>query len=250
MAELSKRESVVTHAEAISTIRIGTVHLNFACRSGPDPVMEAHRSGQIWDEPGLNALLIRFPEGGTFVDIGAHSGNHAVIMAKLGAAARVLAIEPNEEIHRLLRTNLRINGVAECLELHKPLVGLASKPGQAWLLRNRRRSSETMVKADVSAKEGDPLDAVDLITGDEWLVATKVDAIKIDTSGSEVDVVKGLKQTLKDQQPAVLLDHAAQSLERIERLAAEIGYQVECTVEAGRKNRASSLLIPRRGDGR
>ncbi|MEL7154010.1 MAG: FkbM family methyltransferase, partial [Pseudomonadota bacterium] len=88
-------------------------------------------------------------------------------------------------------------------------------------------------------------ETIELITGDALLLSDEIDAIKIDTSGSEVDVVKGLKQTLKAQRPMVMMDHATQSFERIERLSEEIGYFIAETHPAGRKNRSSSLLIPR-----
>lgn len=244
IAELLKRESTISHAEAVSTIRIGQSSLCFACRSGPDPVMEAHRSGQIWDEAGLCALLAKFPNGGVFVDIGAHSGNHSAVMATLGGAGRVLAIEANPEIHRLLRTNMTINGALDRFVLHPSGIALASKPGRGWLIRNRRRSSETMVKLERPTGEVDPSASVELITGDQMLAGETVHAIKIDTSGSEVDVLKGLTETLKQHHPQILLDHASQSVDRIIRLADDVSYRVASTHASGRKNRSSSLLIP------
>ncbi|MEM7746548.1 MAG: FkbM family methyltransferase [Pseudomonadota bacterium] len=243
--DLLKRDSRLTHAEAVSSIYLGETILNFASRSGPDPVMEAHRAGQIWDEPGLTALLRRFPEGGTFVDIGAHSGNHSVVMARLGAAARVLAIEPNEEILRLLKLNMEINGVADRLDMPPEAVALGSVSTSGWLIRNRRRSSETMVRREApEAQDPDKVVPVKMQRGDEILAGERVDAIKIDTSGSEVDVIKGLRDTLAREQPQVLLDHAENAHHRIERLATEIGYTLLETLPSGRKKRLSSLLIP------
>ena len=243
ISNLTQRECTLAHVESVSTVTIGTTQLCFACRSGPDPVMEAHRSGQIWDEPGLSALLKRLPERSVVVDVGAHSGNHSVVLAKLGGASRIIAIEPNAEIHRLLQTNMAINGVSEFLNLHPPGTALAGKPGKGWIIRNRKKSSETMVKTDAPADQQTPESAVDLITGDTLLGGEKIDAIKIDTSGSEVDVVKGLTQTLKLHKPLLLLDHGAHSQERIKRLADEISYRILCTVDSGRKNRVSTLLI-------
>ena len=254
ISSLRGRDSSLAHVEAISTLKFGATTLSFACRSGPDPVMGAHRSGQIWDEPGLQALLERFPVGGTFVDIGAHSGNHAVVVARLGGASRIIAIEPNDEILRLLTTNMAINGVLDRLQLHPPGAALAGKPGAGWLLRNRKRPSESMVKADVPDDTDEKsVSRIDLITGDEMLLGQgqdRIDAIKIDTSGSEVDVFKGLVRTLEQHKPMVLIDHSAQAGTRIERLADEAGYSVRVTVPAGRKNRVSALLIPRRDGGR
>lgn len=245
IAELTCRDADLTHVESISTITLAGVALNFACRAGPDPVAETLRSGHLWDEPGLTALLRRFPQGGTCVDIGAHCGSHAVAMARLGAAARIIAIEPNDEVHKLLRTNMAINAASHVLDLLPPGVALAGKPGTGWLLRNRKRPSESMVKPE-RAENADPrtVAAVELRTGDSLLADAEIHALKIDTAGSEVDVVKGLTGTLARCRPLILLDHAAQSLERIQRLAGEIGYRIDATLPSGRKNRASSLLIP------
>ena len=243
IADLTHRDSMLAHAEAVSTVTLGTAQLCFACRSGPDPVMEMHRAGNIWDEPGLTALLRRFPAGGCFVDVGTHSGNHAVVMARLGAASRIIAFEPNAEIHRLLHTNMAINGVAGRLELHAG-IALSGKPGTGYLFRNRKRSSETMVKIDAPQNQEAPQDTVQMLPGDTLLAGQAIHAIKIDTSGSEVDVVKGLRQTLAVQRPLLLLDHGAQAQDRIERLADEIGYTVAETHASSRKNRGSSLLLP------
>ncbi|MEM7211248.1 MAG: FkbM family methyltransferase [Pseudomonadota bacterium] len=252
LAELRAQSSTLAHVEAVSTIRFGPSVICFACRSGPDPVMEAHRSGHIWDQPGLSALLERFPPGGTFVDVGAHSGNHSVLMARMGAAATVIAIEPNEEVHRLLRTNFAINGVADRLVLHPPGTGLAAKSGQGWLLRNRKRPSESMVKAERPDELDDSMtQRVQLMPGDALLnTVPRIDAIKIDTAGSEVDVVKGLRQTLRQHRPIILIDHSAQAIERIERLAADVSYCVHTTLPSSRKNRSSSLLMPHRDDAK
>ncbi|MEM9063384.1 MAG: FkbM family methyltransferase [Pseudomonadota bacterium] len=244
ISEIVRRENRLAHVEAVSSIVLGDAVLNFASRSGPDPVMEAHRSGQIWDEPGLVALLQRFPDGGTFVDIGAHVGNHTVVMACLGGAARALAFEPNEEIHRLLRLNAEINGIAHRLELPNDPIALGSNSAPAWLIRNRRRSSETMVRREPPDGDDPDLVSVPMERGDDVLAGQHIDAIKVDTSGSEVDVIKGLRETLARERPLLLIDHATHAGARIEKLADENHYAVAETVPSGRKNRASSLLIP------
>ena len=245
ISELTGREAVLAHAEFVSTIHLADMSLCFAGRSGPDPVMDAHRRGEIWDEPGLRALLRRFPEGGTFVDIGAHLGNHSVVMGKLGAAGAIIAVEANAEVHRLLRTNLAMNQISGRTMLAQPGIAIWHEEGDGWLLRNRKRSSETMVKTTVPEDARERAEPVRLITGDTLIGGREVHAIKIDTSGSEPEVLRGLDQTLAQWRPCLLVDHAEQGLERIARLADERGYRVELTCPSGRQNRSSSLLVPR-----
>lgn len=243
LADLLDRTPTIAHAEYVTRIALGGAYLTFAGRSGPDPVMAAHRAGRLWDEPGLRLLLARFPEGGTFVDIGAHIGNHAVAMARLGGAARVIAAEPNDEIVRLLQINLAMNRVAERVEIAETALGMAD--GEAWLLRNRKRSSETMVKADIAPEARASAPRVPVTTGDRLIGDAPVHAVKIDTAGSEIEVLRGLGQTLARQRPMVLIDHAEAAAERIATVGAEYGLRLVETVPSGRKRRASSLLVPR-----
>lgn len=247
--DLVDRKPSLAHTEYVSTISVGGTQLCFAGRSGPDPVMEAHRSGDLWDEAGIRLLLERFPTGGTFVDIGAHLGNHSVAIGKLGAAGRVLAIDANPEIHKILHANIAMNGLSNQVEVAQPGLALGASEGEAWLLLNRRRSSETMVKKD--APEDDASKSrVRTIMGDEWLADQKIDAIKIDTAGTEVDVLRGLRTTIQTQKPVILIDHSENSFERIQRLAGELSMQAASTVESGRKRRSSTLLLPTSNAGR
>ena len=250
IAELTERSAVLAHAEYVSTLSLGGVELCFAGRSGPDPVMDAHRRGELWDAPGLRALLARFPEGGTFVDIGAHLGNHAVAMGRLGAAGRIIALEPNAEIHRLLATNLAINGLSARTDLRPPGVAAWHEKGEGWLLRNRKRSSESMVKAELAEDARKNAEPIELVPADTLIGDAEIHAIKIDTSGSEPEVLRGLDRTLAAQRPLLLVDHAGQGAERIERLAGERGYALAEQVPSSRQNRLTSLLVPRPDGGR
>ncbi|MEO1493257.1 MAG: FkbM family methyltransferase [Pseudomonadota bacterium] len=245
-----KIDSKLTHSEYVSTLLLGGAALNFAGRSGNDPVMAAHRFGRVWEADALSALLARFPEGGTFVDVGAHLGNHSVVVARLGAAARVIAVEPNLEITRLLWTNLALNHVLERVEIRGPGLALGKAEGAGWLLRNRRKSSETMVKSDLPEAARAKAEKVRLTTGDALVGEEPVDALKIDTSGTEIEVLRGFSSVVERQRPMLLIDHAVGQQERVMRVLEGAEYRLEATYPSERKNRASSLILPaRRRDG-
>lgn len=246
IAHLINRNPQLAHTEYVATLDVGGAQLSFAGRSGPDPVMEAHRTGDLWDEAGIKLLLERFPAGGTFVDIGAHLGNHTVAVGKLGAAGKILSIEANAEIYNILRANIAMNGLSRIADVAPGGLALGSSAGEAWILLNRRKSSETMVKKD-RPDEGGPKIRTTLMTGDDWIGDQPVHAIKIDTAGTEVDILRGLRRTIATQKPIMLIDHSSGSFERIERLAGEMGMHVVATVPSSRKRRDSSLLISRPG---
>ena len=242
---LRKRTSVLCHSEYVSTISNGNSELFFAGRSGNDPVMASHRAGHLWDEPGLRCLLRHFPEGGTFVDIGAHIGNHAVVIGRMGLAGRLILVEPNDEVRRVLQTNLGINGLSQISETVPDGTAFGREAGQGWLVRNRRKSSETMVRSAQPENDDGATEEIRIIQGDTALAGHRVDAIKIDTSGSEFEVLRGLERTLHQQRPIVLMDHSADQQDRVNKISQRFGYCVDETLPTSRANRMVSLLLPK-----
>lgn len=242
--ELTGIGSNLAHTEYVSTLKLGPGELVFAGRSGNDPVMALHREGRLWEQDAISALLAEFPQDGVFVDVGAHLGNHTVAVTRMGAASSAIAIEPNAEITRLLAANLAMNGLTERVEIVGPGTALGRASATAWFVRNRRKSSESMVKSDVPEDQRERAEQVSLLTGDDLLRGKPVHAIKINTSGSEVEVLKGLSETLSGQRPILLVAHANDQADRIERVVSEYGYQVRQTFESDRKNRSSSLIVP------
>lgn len=242
--DLVQKSKSLAHTEYVSTIGYWGTNLTFAGRSGPDPVMMCHRAGDIWDEPGLVQLIQHFPEGGTFVDIGAHIGNHSVVMGRLAGASKIIAAEANEEITRLLSTNVASNGLTSRFSLVESGIAIGMTDGEAWLIRNRRKSSETMVKNTRPDEDAGDAEPMRTISGDTLIGSARVDAVKIDTSGSEIDILRGLFETLKNQRPVVLVDFSVRGRDRIERLAQNISYKIASTQPSSRTGRFSFLLLP------
>ena len=158
IAALSRQTSDLVHGEHMSHITCGLARLSFLGRGGSDPVMEAHRNGDLWESAALAALIRRFPEGGTFCDIGAHLGNHSVAMAVM-AAARVISVEPNPEISKLLRMNIAMNRVEAQTMLRGETLG--DKPGPGYLTIHRRKPAQTSLSPGIPAAVPPP-DPVEL----------------------------------------------------------------------------------------
>ncbi|MEM6906983.1 MAG: FkbM family methyltransferase, partial [Pseudomonadota bacterium] len=245
LTELIGQEALLAHTEFVSLIRLGLASLRFAGRSGPDPVMEAHRRGELWEADALAALIRRFPEGGSFLDIGAHLGNHTVALGCL-SAAQVIAVEPNPEITRLWHMNAGLNGInAELCP-----VALGAQEGPGTLTIRRRMPGNSQVRAGVAPKSDDlsePTHSVEIIPGDDLVGTRRIDAIKIDTSGREADVLRGLKRVLRRDRPLVLIEHRQDEADRIGQLLARSGLGVAEEFPAGKPARRLSLFTP---DGR
>ncbi|MEM7508873.1 MAG: FkbM family methyltransferase [Pseudomonadota bacterium] len=255
LASLTTPVERMVHADYAVHLGHGAARLSFLGRSGSDPVMEAHREGALWEDAPLGELIRRFPEGGCFVDIGAHLGNHTVALGRLAHAA-VIAVEPNPEIRRLLEMNIALNGLEGRVTLH--MVAAGAEEGRGTISIHRRKpaqssvhpgppkpakptSDEDLPAFDTAAK---PTASVAVQPMDTLIEDIRVDAIKIDTSGREVEVLKGLKRTLKRQTPILLIDHHVNDIDRIAGLLDRFGYTRHAHYPHDRPNRAVSLYLP------
>ncbi len=67
-----------------------------------------------WEPGTWKAIDSHLPEGGTFIDVGAHVGYHSLKAAKkVGPGGRVIAIEPNPEAIRQLRENIEASDAGQ-----------------------------------------------------------------------------------------------------------------------------------------
>ncbi|MEL6479430.1 MAG: FkbM family methyltransferase [Pseudomonadota bacterium] len=226
IAALKTQAAKLVHADYAAQIGRGLTRLSFLGRSGADPVMEAHRSGTLWEEAALSALIRRLPEGARALDVGAHLGNHAIALARW-AGAEVIAVEPNPEITRLLAMNIALNRVEGRVRIEPQALGAAQ--GTGTLAVHRRRPGQSSVTPGPAPAEAPPMrddlpafdtpatprKQVEIVPGDDLLGETRIDALKIDTAGREMDVLRGLKKTLRRCHPLVLVDHGLADAERV-----------------------------------
>lgn len=146
------------------------------------------------------------------IDIGANTGSFALLPV-LSDKIKVVAFEPNIAVADVLRANVALNkidnnvtilpiGISDrntVLKLHIPST---SSTGLATFGSNVLR---------FNAEAGSTLAAI--VTPLDEILPTvvdkdkKVDLIKIDTEGWEYYVLLGAKQTLRDNQPHLLIEY-------------------------------------------
>lgn len=169
-------------------------------------------------EAQISRLLLRLsPAGSVFVDVGANFGYFTCLVAdSMGRTpgSRVIAVEPNPHMLRLLAVNVQINW--SMAPVRVVAAALSDSPGRGTLVipanlaanatlaaagRNGDRSSE--VGATASAV------AVDLLTLDDVLRdESQVHVLKIDVEGLESAVLRGAAETLRRPGLRIVLEWA------------------------------------------
>lgn len=171
-----------------------------------DHITEAiRRSGTYYERDLLDAIRDRAVSG-TFVDVGAHYGNHSTFFGLECGAERVVAIEPNPSAVAGLLETVAENGLEGVVSAY-PVAAHPSWRGVAVTTRAWRprpgtsiRSNSGCVAIAPATRGGDapaaPLD--EILQGVE-----KIEMIKVDAQGLSAQILGSGRRTLLRDRPLV-----------------------------------------------
>lgn len=147
-------------------------------------------------------------EGEKFVDVGAHIGKYALQVARIiGEEGSVIAVEADPENFKVLRKNVDANDLKNVRALNLT----AWNETRKLKLYRATNSGGGSVKHDMGIGyievEATPLDNV--------LGGMKVDWIKIDVEGAELETLGGLKQTLEKYHPNVIVEVSKRNVKKV-----------------------------------
>ena len=146
----------------------------------------------------LDFLRAHTPVGGVFVDLGANVGTYALALARqVGAAGKVIAVEPHPVTHARLKFNRAASGFIQVM-----LVAAAAGPADG----------ELMIETD-----GDNLGASHIISGASARNAIRVPSLRLlrildDAGVSRVDALKIDVEGFEDRVLTPFFSHAPPSL--------------------------------------
>jgi FkbM family methyltransferase len=167
-------------------------------------------------------------DGCVSLDVGANTGQHALVMAKYSAA--VHAFEPFPLVRDLALGHLQRNQLSH-VTMHP--FGLATEARTAtYRFDSRSRNLGTGSFVGTHNSSADTEVNLEIRRGDEWFAGiglTRADFVKIDVEGFEAEVVAGLQATLAAHQPVMMVEvtqSAVKGLERRGGLSALLPYPV------------------------
>ena len=155
-----------------------------------------------------------FPE--CAVDVGAHVGNHTLYFSKI-LGLKTIAFEPNPQTFALLAANIRENGVESLCRLRHAAVGAV-----AGRVRAVAASADNSGMARVEADAGGDTPLVSLDEDLEHDV--RIDVIKIDVEGWELDVLRGAARTIEKHRPLIYVEASAATFPALSTYLLAGGY--------------------------
>ena len=185
----------------------------------------------VYEPETIKALQSIVQPGDIVLDIGANIGAIALPLANfVGVSGQVIAFEPTAWAYAKLQKNLSLNS---------NLIGQI-KTEQIMLLNEGKEPPSSIYSSWSLADEEDELthpthkgrlmttDGVRGISLDRYFEehpVQKIDLIKLDVDGYELDVIKGASKTLSRYQPKIILElapHVQEEKQQLEDLLFEL----------------------------
>lgn len=132
------------------------------------------------------------------VEVGANIGYYVLIEAKLiGKDGFIYAFEPSPGNFELLKRNIALNRYKN-VEIYQKAIGSESGTSK-FFVANRSNLSSLIKREDwIGLYDDNNGIDVEVIKLDEFLKDKKVDLVRMDIEGYELEVLKGLKHTLSN----------------------------------------------------
>lgn len=174
-------------------------------------------------EPLTQETLQRLVRPGMVAyDVGANVGFFTVVLARLtGGSGAVVAFEPIPATAEAARHNARLNGFG-----HVTVTAVAVGRN-AGTVRLALQEESTWAKLAEVGTTGPTID-VPMVAIDDLVEAGTIrppDFVKIDVEGAELEVIEGLRRTLRSHRPVVLCEMHGKNREYA-ALMESLGYAV------------------------
>jgi FkbM family methyltransferase len=175
-----------------------------------------------------------FGDGVIVLDCGANIGVHTVEWAKgMTGWGVVVAIEAQERIYYALAGNISINN---CFNVHAIHAAVGAQngtfripvpnylaPGSFGSLELRRSDTNEFIGQDIDYSE--PRLATIRMMSIDSMNLSRLDLIKIDVEGMELEVLQGATATLERFRPIVIVEQLKTPREQIAAVLASYGYE-------------------------
>jgi FkbM family methyltransferase len=178
-------------------------------------------------------LILTVQPNDVFVDVGAHIGSYAIPIAK--KAQKVIAFEPNKYTFELLTKNIALNHLTN-IEVYN--IAVSKKRGAvSFMYENQssysriidgEQSMNVTVIEDAKGYDNNNIHLVNTIDLDSVLLKEdRIDWIKIDVEGHELDVLEGAMQTIHMYKPKIIIEIWPRNMEKIKTMAHSFGYSIQ-----------------------
>jgi FkbM family methyltransferase len=153
------------------------------------------RTSSQWDDIEQALSLHTFRN---FVDVGANVGQSVEAMLAFRPDARIWAFEPNVALHKLLSAKFQANPRVECAnfavgaDLGRATLNVTRNSSMSYL----ERGSQPIAANEIVARQPVAVQTLDGFCREKGI--ERIDYLKIDAEGSDLDVLRGAERLLSN----------------------------------------------------
>jgi FkbM family methyltransferase len=184
--------------------------------------LRAHMIG-TYEYPASKILQKELKDARLFIDVGAHVGYYTLLASKI--AKEVIALEPDPFNYKLLRINLRINGISNVYALNIAASNYTGTGIYASYIKNTGKLLTQKSNRDNNMSRI----KIKVVKLDDLLlkIGKIPDVIKIDVEGSEIQVLEGLQETLRKGVKCLMIEvHSEENKIKAIYLLKKLGYKI------------------------
>lgn len=174
------------------------------------PYFDANRGFfDYWgnDTGDLGFLWKVLAPGMVFMDIGAYHGIYSVVAAnKLKDTGEIFAFEPSPREYQRLRMHLRLNRVAIA---HGEMLAMGRTASKTSFFQVNAGDTTRNGLRQPASRDSVTEISVNTVSLDEYVRArniARVDVIKLDVEGGEIDVIRGGQKVFGDLRPVLICE--------------------------------------------
>jgi FkbM family methyltransferase len=150
-------------------------------------------------DPIFDFLKKSLRPGMVYVDVGANIGSHAINAARVvGEKGRVFAFEADPETYRILQKNIDLNQLGNII-LRQTCV--SDNSGSVTFYKHKDSAKSSIVDRGEKTSVVLPADRLDNLVQSD----TRIDILKIDVEGAELNVLRGAQQIFEERPPSIVI---------------------------------------------
>lgn len=181
---------------------------------------EIARTRDFFEHDILNTISKKSFNGnpqGIFLDIGSNIGNHTLFMFQNNLIQFAYCFEPVQDTFQILQKNIFLNKLQNKVKLFN--VGVGETQGMAQI-SSYSKNNTGMSQLRISNDGNIPIIAIDDIQFEQ-----NISFVKIDVEGFELNVIKGMLETIKIHKPTLFIEIRDHFFDDICRYLTPFGYE-------------------------
>jgi FkbM family methyltransferase len=183
---------------------------------------------EVMKQQVYRSILTKLPHCETVIDLGANIGLASLYFARQYPSCRLVAVEPNPDTYRMLTTNLgELVEQGRCRTVNAAVWGSEKMLVADGAQDPEHYSAFATKEANPGERSGETMKGLPVQTIINDSGFTKIDLLKVDIEGAEVELFKGDLAWLRNVNSIAIEFHGASRKEcKFDELSRDYGFHI------------------------